>query len=50
MEQTQGIIYYYKALLDIQTQRDIELVGADVRANLDEFYDNLNEIIALYEK
>lgn len=45
-----GIIYYYKALLDIQTQRDIELVGADVRANLDEFYDNLNEIIALYEK
>lgn len=44
-----AIVFYYQALLDIGNQQDLDTLGEDVRANLDEFYDNLNDIIESFK-
>lgn len=43
------IVYYYKALENIETTSELQDVGEDVISNLDSIYDNLDEILAIYE-
>ena len=43
------IVYYYKALENIETMDELTDVGEDVISNLDSIYDNLDEILAIYE-
>ena len=43
------IIYYYKALENINTANELKDVGDDVINNLDSIFENLDEILADYE-
>lgn len=43
------IVYYYKVLEDIQTANELSDVGGDVIRNLDNIYENLDDILADYE-
>lgn len=44
------IVYYYRALENIETLSELEDVGEDVINNLDSIYENLDEILAIYEE
>lgn len=44
------IVYYYKALENIETMGELQDVGEDVINNLDSIYENLDEILAFYEE
>lgn len=44
-----AVVYSYKALLDIQTAKDLADVSEDVISNLDSIYENLDDILADYE-
>ena len=43
------IVYYYRALENIETANELKDVGEDVISNLDSIYENLDEILADYE-
>ena len=43
------IVYYYRALENIETYDELSAVGEDVISNLDSIYENLDEILAEYE-
>lgn len=43
------IVYYYRALENIETADELKDVGEDVITNLDSIYENLDEILADYE-
>lgn len=43
------IVYYYRALENIETANELRDVGEDVIANLDSIYENLDDILASYE-
>ena len=43
------IVYYYKALENIETMSELKDVGEDVINNLDSIYENLDEILSIYE-
>lgn len=45
----QAILYSYKALLDIDTAKDLEDVSEDVISNLDSIYENLDDILKDFE-
>lgn len=44
------VVYYYKALENIETMSELSDVGEDVISNLDSIYENLDEILAIYEQ
>lgn len=44
-----AIIYYYKLLESIQTNKELKDVGEDVIRNLDEIYDYIDELVSVYE-
>lgn len=44
------IVYYYRALENIETMSELQDVGEDVINNLDSIYENLDEILAIYEE
>lgn len=43
------IVYYYRALENIETADELRDVGEDVISNLDSIFENLDEILADYE-
>lgn len=43
------IVYYYRALENIETYDELKDVGEDVISNLDSIYESLDELLAKYE-
>ena len=43
------VVYYYKALENIETMNELQDVGEDVINNLDSIFENLDDILATYE-
>lgn len=43
-----SVMYAYKALENIETTKELTDVGGDVISNLDEIYENLDDIIEMY--